>query len=140
MARGKAINVKIATPKVIKALEARLAQLEADYTKQDENEAKYRIAQEKWQKEVGKWAVGQITKAQNLRTNYRSWNKTLNVDFDLICNENEFPAEPQREYEVLLQHSYTEMKEEIENALRILKMCDDELISTATYGGITKYL
>ena len=45
MARGKAINVKIATPKVITALETRLAKLEADYTKQDENEAKYKEAQ-----------------------------------------------------------------------------------------------
>ncbi len=36
MARSKPISVKIATTKVIKALETRLAKLEADYTKQDE--------------------------------------------------------------------------------------------------------
>ncbi len=34
MARGKAINVKIATAKVIKALETKLAQVNADYSKQ----------------------------------------------------------------------------------------------------------
>ena len=38
--RGKAINVKIATSKVITALENRLAELEANYKKQDENEEK----------------------------------------------------------------------------------------------------
>ena len=140
MARGKAINVKIATAKVIKALETKLEKIKSDYAKQDENEAKYKKAQEKWQKEVGKWAVGQITKAQNLRTNYRSWNKTLNVDFDLTCEESDFPKEPIQDYEQIHRHTYNEMVEEIENAIRILKMTDEELVSTSTYNAIARYL
>ncbi len=113
MARGKAIQVKIATAKVIKALETKLAKIEADYTKQDENEAKYKKAYEKWQKDIGKWAVGQIAKAQNLRTNYRSWNTTLNVDFDLIIDEKDFPKEPERNFEQIHRHNYNEQKEEM---------------------------
>jgi hypothetical protein len=140
MARGKAIQVKIATAKVIKALEAKLAKIEADYTKQDENEAKYKKAYEKWQKDIGKWAVGQIAKAQNLRTNYRSWNTTLNVDFDLIIDEKDFPKEPERDYEQIHTHTYREMKEEMENAIRILKMTDEEMVNTSTYNAIARYL
>jgi hypothetical protein len=141
MARnGKSISVKIATTKVIKALETKLAKLNADYAKQDENEAKFRKAQEKWQKEVGKWAMGQISKAQNFRTNYRSWNKTLNVDFDLTCDEADFPKEPEKDYEEIHRHTYNEMKEEIENAIRILKMTDEEVVSTSTYNAIARYL
>ena len=140
MARSKPISVKIATTKVIKALETKLAQINADFTKQDEYEAKYQKAVEKWQKEVGKWAVGQISKAQNLRTNYRSWNKTLNVDFDLTCEENDFPKEPEKDFEVIHRHTYNEMKEELENAIRILKMTDEELVSTSTYNAIARYL
>jgi hypothetical protein len=140
MSRGKAINVKIATTKVIKALETKLAELEANYKKQDENEAKFQKSVEKWKKEVGKFAIANIAKAENFRTNYRSWNKTLNVDFDLICNEADFPAEPQREFEQIHRHSYTEMKEEMENAIRILKMTDEEVVSTSTYNAIARYL
>jgi hypothetical protein len=140
MARGKAISVKIATAKVIKALEARLAQLEADYTKQDENEAKYQKALEKWKKEIGKWAIGQFSKAENLRTNYRQWNKTLNVDFDLIVDEKDFPVEPTKDYEQIHSHTYREMKDEMENAIRILKMTDEETVSTSTYNAIARYL
>ena len=140
MARQKAISVKIATSKVIKALETRLAKLEADFQKQDENEAKYRKAQEKWQKEIGAWAVSKIAKAENLRTNYRSWNKTLNVDFDLICDSKDFPAEPEKIYEEIHRHSYNEMKEEMENAIRILKMTDEDTVSTSTYNAIARYL
>ena len=141
MARnGKSISVKIATTKVIKALETKLAQIKSDYAKQDENEAKFQKAQEKWQKEVGKWAIGQISKAQNFRTNYRSWNRTLNVDFDLTCDESDFPKQPERDFEQIHRHSYNEMVEELENAIRILKMTDEEVVSTSTYNAIARYL
>jgi hypothetical protein len=140
MARGKAIQVKIPTAKVIKALEAKLASLEADYTKQDENEAKYQKALEKWRKEIGKWAIANFTKAENLRTNYRNWNKTLNVDFDIIIDEKDFPAEPQKDYEQIHSHTYREMKDEMENAIRILKMTDEEVVNASTYNAIARYL
>ena len=48
MARGKAINVKIATTKVIKALEERLAKIQKDYANQEANEEKHKKATEKW--------------------------------------------------------------------------------------------
>ncbi len=141
MARnGKAISVKIATTKVIKALETRLAELEANYKKQDENEAKFQKSIEKWKKEVAKFATANITKAENIRTNYRAWNKTLNVDFDLTLNEGDFPQQPERDFEVVHQHTYNEMKEEISNALRILKMTDEEVVSTSTYNAVARYL
>jgi hypothetical protein len=140
MARGKAINVKIATPKVIKALETKLAEVKKAYAEQGANEAKYQKAREKWQKEIGKWAIDHFSKAENLRTNYRSWNKTLNVDFDIVVSESDFPAEPEKDFEVIHQHTYNEMKEEIENAIRILKMTDEEVVSTSTYNAIARYL
>jgi hypothetical protein len=140
MARGKAIQVKIATTKVIKALEAKLAQLEADYTKQDENEAKYQKAREKWSKELAKFAVAQISKAENIRTNYRNWNSTLNVDFDLILKEGDFPKEPEKDFEQIHSHTYREMKDEMENAIRILKMTDEEVVNASTYNAIARYL
>ena len=140
MARSKPISVKIATTKVIKALETKLAELEANYKKQDENEAKYRKAVEKWQKEIGKWAIANFAKAENLRTNYRQWNKTLNVDFDIITDEKDFPIEPEKGYEEIHRHTYNEMKEEMSNAIRILKMTDEEVVSTSTYNAIARYL
>ena len=140
MARGKAIQVKIATPKIIKALESKLAELNANFANQEANEAKYQKQYEKWQKEIAKWAVAQFSKAQNVRTNYRSWNKTLNVDFDLITDESDFPKEPEKDFEVIHTHTYREMKEEMENAIRILKMTDEETVNTSTYNAIARYL
>jgi hypothetical protein len=140
MARGKAIQVKIATAKVITALENKLVELEANYKKQDENEAKYQTAIEAWKKDLFTYAISNISKAENLRTNYRQWTKSLNVDFDLTVNDGEFPAEPERKFEQIHQHTYREQKDEMENAIRILKMTDEETVSTSTYNAIARYL
>jgi DNA repair exonuclease SbcCD ATPase subunit len=137
---SRQITVKVATTKVIKALETRLATLEKDYTTQGANEAKYAKAVEAWRKEIGKWAMANFTKAENLRTNYRSWNNTLNVDFDIITKEGNFPAEPEKDFEVVHTHQYREMKEDITNALTILKMTDEETVNASTMKQIAKYL
>jgi polygalacturonase len=138
--RGKAISVKIATPKVIKALESALAKLELDYTSQEANEAKYQKAREKYNKELQDFAVANIKKASNFRTSYRSWNNNLNIDFDLTVSEKELPTEPMREFEVMGQHDYRSQKEEIANAIRILKMTDEEVVNTSTYNAVARYL
>ena len=140
MSRGKSISVKIATPKVIKALETRLAELEKNYASQETNEAKYSKAMEKWRKEIFAFAISNIKKAENVRTNYRSWNNTLNIDFDLTTSETDLPKEPERDFEVMGRHAYLEQKQEIENAIRILKMTDEETVNTSTYNAIARYL
>jgi hypothetical protein len=140
MARQKSISVKIATPKVIKALEASLVKLESDYASQEANEAKYQKQYEKWKKELIDYAVANIKKAENFRTNYRSWNNQLNIDFDLTVPKDGMPTEPQKDFEQIGHHTYREMKEEISNAIRILKMTDEETVSTSTYNAIARYL
>jgi hypothetical protein len=140
MARGKAISVKIPTQRVITSLEQALNKLELDYTSQEENEAKHNKAYEAWKKEIGEWAIANFSKAENLRTNYRSWNKTLNVDFDVTVSAENLPTEPEKNYEVIHQHTYREMKEEISNAIRILKMTDEEVVNTSTYNAVARYL
>ena len=140
MARnGKSINVKIATSKVIKALETKLAQIKKDKANQKINEEKHTKALEKWQKEVGKLALTQIAKAENLQVNLR-YNGRLNVDFDLPKGSFDLPAEPEKDFESFHEWQYKEMVEEIENAIRILKMTDEETVSTSTYNSIAKYL
>ena len=140
MARGKAISVKIPTQRVITALENALAKLEADYTSQEAKEAQHQIAYKAWQKELADFAVANFSKAENIRTNYRSYSKTLNLDFDIVGSESSFPTEPEKDFEVIHQHTYREQKEEMQNAIRILKMTDEEVVSTSTYQAVARYL
>ncbi len=138
--RGKAISVKIATPKVIKALESALTKLNSDYTTQEANEAKYQKQYEKYKKEVSDYAIANIKKAENLRTSYRSWSSTLNIDFDLTVLEKDLPQCPEKDFVTMSQYEYKEKREEIENAIRILKMTDEEVVNTSTYNAVARYL
>ena len=140
MARGKAINVKIATPKIIKALENALDKLNKDFASQEANETKFNKKHEAWRKEIGKWAMERWTKAEDIRTNYRSWNNQLNIDFNLTTKEADFPTEPEKDYEVIHPSTYRESKKELENAIRILKMTDEETVNTSTYNAVAEYL
>ena len=140
MSSRKAISVKIATPKIITALETALAKLEKDYKAQEANEAKYLKAVEKWKKDLFDFALANIKKSFNLRTNYRSYNNTLNIDFDLTVSEKELPTEPERDFEFIHASTYRETKKELENAIRILKMTDEETVNTSTYNAVSQYL
>jgi hypothetical protein len=140
MARGKAISVKIPTQRVINALETKLAELESNYANQEANEAKYQESYKAWQKELADFAIAHFSNAENIRTNYRTWNKTLNVDFDIVGADKDFPVEPERDFEQIHQHTYREQKEEMSNAIRILKMTDEEVVNTSTYNAVARYL
>ena len=140
MARnGKSISVKIATTKVIKALENKLAQLQKDKANQKSNEEKFEKAQKAYNKEVAKLALAQISKATDLSANVR-YNGTINVDFNLPEGLIKLPEAPQKDFESFHDWQYREMVEEIENAIRILKMTDEEVVSTSTYNAIARYL
>ena len=96
---------------------------------------------EKWKKEVSAYAIANIKKAENFRTNFRSWNGTLNIDFDLTgLSESDLPKEPTKDFESMSVYNYREQKEEIANAIRILKMTDEEVVNTSTYNAVARYL
>jgi hypothetical protein len=140
MSRNKAINVKISTPKIIQALEQALDKLEVEYTSQETSEKIYDQAYELWRKDILALAIANVGIAQNIRSVYRSWNSTMNVDFDIPMDGLTLPVEPERNYTVIHPSTYREMKEEIGNAIRILKMTDEEVVSTSTYNSVAKYL
>ena len=140
MARSqKAISVKIATTKVIKALETKLAQIQKDKANQATNEEKYQKAHEKWRKDVAKVALTAINKAEDLSASTR-YNGEIYVNFNLPKGAIDLPKEPEKDFDTYHEWQYKEMVDEIENAIRILKMTDEETVSTSTYNAIARYL
>ena len=138
--KSKPISVKIATAKVIKALEEKLTQFKKDYLAQEALEKKYNKEQEAYKKELIEYALANAKLAQNFRTSYRNYSKCLNIDFDITVDESKLPKEPERNYTIIHASEYAETVNEIENAVRILKMTDEEVVSTSTYNAIARYL
>jgi hypothetical protein len=138
MTRG--ITVKLPTHKVVTALEAKLIAIKKDYANQETYEAKHQKAYAAWQKELTDFAVANVKKATNFRTNYRAWNSTLNIDYDVIVDEKDLPVCPERAWENMSSHTYKETVEEISNALSILRMTDEPTVNASTMKQIAKYL
>jgi len=134
------MNIKVPTKRVIASLEERLAKIEITKASEQENARKYDLVREKWLKEITKLATANVAKAENLRVNVR-YNGAVNVDFDLSTpTTDKFPKEPTRDYEIIHDFEYKQQVEEIGNAIRILKMTDEETVSAATFKSVSKYL
>ena len=137
--RNQGINVPVSRLKVIKALEQALVKLDTNQKNQASNEAKFEATKQRWQKQIAKLAVSKISKAEELDAETR-YNNTIRVVFTLPAGTIKLPEEPKRDFESMHDWQYRDAKEEIENALRVLKMSEAETINTATYGSISKYL
>ena len=57
-----------------------------------------------------------------------------------VVDESKLPKEPERDYTIIHSSEYNDTVAEIENAVRILKMTDEEVVSTSTYNAIARYL
>ena len=137
--KGKAINVKIATPKIIKALNEALDKLNKDY-------AEATKANKAWEKDVDTWkekcvqlAVKHIAKAENFRVS-TNWRHQTNVDFDIPASVVKFPEAPESLKNQMPEWQYEQDKAELENAIRILKLTDEEVVSTSTYNAVARFL
>ena len=139
MSRQKAISVKIATVKVIKALETSLEKLKKDFANQEANEAKYEKARKAWAGKVAELGLAQIKKADSISANVR-YDGRINIDFYLPAGTIKLPDEPQQDFVTMVDWQYNSKVDEIQNAIRILKMTDDEVVSTSTYNAIARYL
>lgn len=139
MARGKgSINVKLPVKKVIKSLELALVKLEKDWQDQEKKEAKFKKLEKEFNAKIAAIAIRNVLKSDDLHATVR-WEKVC-VNFTIAANKLELPPEPQRDFKMIGSYDYEQQKEEISNAIRILKMTDEETVSTSTYNAISKYL
>ena len=137
---ARAISVKVATPKVIAALETKLASLESTLATSQANEETFQIANKQYQEDLKAYAVANIAVATNFRVSHRNYNNVVNIDYDVPTNLAGFPVEPKRDFEVVYEHTVTSAKEDITNALNILRMTEEEYVSASTMKSIASYL
>jgi chaperonin cofactor prefoldin len=136
---ARSITVKVATPKVIKALEAKLETIKTNYANQEALEVEYQEELKAWNKSLTDYAFSKISEATNIRTNHRNWTNTLNIDFDVPADKD-FPAQPNRNFTTMAKYEYDNTVEEITNALNILRMTDEETVNASTMKSIAQYL
>jgi len=131
---ARSVTVKVATAKVIKALEDKIANnVKVEASNEKKREA-YKVAQDKYFKTVLKefkdsLVIDSISK--------HSWRNSLSVNYEIVGGAT-LPDEP--EIEKLESELGQYEINEINNAIRILKMTDEEFVSTSTFKNIAQYL
>jgi hypothetical protein len=132
---SRALSVKVATPKVIKALEAKLEAGTKAITNNEKKRKEYEKVEKVWAKEVADLIVKQISKAEVSAD--ENWRGEITARFSVPAGVIKLPAKPQIE----LEHELGRYEvQEIENAIRILKMTDEETVNASTFKTIAQYL
>lgn len=133
MARG--ITVKVAKDKVVKALKAKLDAGAKAVVSNEKKRKDYVKIEATWAKEVAELIVKNISKAEISAD--ENWRGEVNARFTIPANVIKLPAKPEMGLENELGRYEVQ---EIENAIRILEMSDEEFVSASTMKQIAQYL
>lgn len=131
---ARAVTVKVATAKVIKALEDKIANNTKVIASNEKKRDAYKVAQDKYFKTVLKEFKDSLT-IDSIQKH--SWRNSLSVTYEIVGGAK-LPDEP--EIEKLESELSNYEIQEIENGIRILKMTDEEYVSTSTFKSIAQYL
>ena len=143
---SRSIAVRIKTEKVIASLEASLKKMRQDKETEKSRKEQYDKDLEAWQNKVKKVALDMPKPKDTDRATlgHRAIfggtdNRLYEVQFIVEVPADKVPPRPEAP-ESVADWEYRESVENIENALRLLRMTDQEEISTGTYSKIAKYL
>ena len=135
----KPISVKVSTKKVIDALEKALAERKKTVADNEKAKKEYEKAVTEFRDSLaemfrsGKGKVTHVSKSHNFRYNEEQNRYEITVEFPASVKA---PKEP----ESLNDWAMKSDIEELENAVVILKMTDEETINTSTYKGVARFI
>ena len=132
---ARAISVKVSTAKVIKALETKLSDGTKAIVTNEKKRKEYAKVEKVWAKEVADLIIKNISKAEVQAD--ENWRGEINARFTIPTGLVKLPVKPQLELEQELGRWEVQ---EIENAIRILKMTDEEVVNASTFKTIAQYL
>lgn len=146
---NKNISVKVKVSVLISALRKALAEREERYATNDKTQADFEKAHAKWEADFTKAVVALVkngkakpkkaTETHYYRHHSDRSDTTTNVELVLEVPKSVLVAEPQRP-DLYKEWEYRQDKEALENAIRVLEMSDQEVVSTSTYHSVVKYL
>jgi hypothetical protein len=144
---ARSIAVRIKTEKVIASLEASLEKMRKEKESEKALKEKYDKDYEAWLEKVKKYALS-MPKPKDTKnvtvgsTHYHLRAEATNSYWVEVRHEvpaDKVPPRPEQPT-VISDWEYREAVDNIENALRLLRMTDQEEVSTGTYNKIAQYL
>jgi intergrase/recombinase len=148
---ARAVSVKIPTAKVIEMIEQKIAEITNDVETYPARKAQYQADYKAYTEQVvarlgeliakngsALLAEENTDKGVRVSTNYRNAVE-ITIGKELLDLEKpEQPAEP--ETKGYYNRNYTTKREELEKTLRLLKMTEQETITSSTYNSVLELL
>ena len=150
---AKAINVKVARTKVIKALEIKVEEMKNQQMNFDLAYAKFESDYAEWKNKVAKIAYAHLDSVKDKQKTIsirNAWHNddNIRVDVEVEVPRDKMPVEPEAPKPPFQSQGYgrnyiggfEDRLAEIQNAIRVLSMSDEEVVSTSTYHSVSRYL
>jgi len=151
---ARAISVKVARTKVIDALTSKMQEMKLAKEAYEQADKQYEVDRKAWEAEVSRIAFQNfdVAKLEDKNVCVRNWgansDRQTRVDVEINLDKSLIPAEPERPKDPFSNHGYgrnyiggyDDRVAEIINAVNILKMSDEEVVSTSTYQHVARYL
>ena len=130
---SKALTVKVPVTKVIEALENKVKEHDKTMAHNEQIEKEYPALLKKYSDALFK-TLKDVIELHDVE--YYSWRGMVRVEYK-ISKEVEVPEMPKKE---TIRSLNSHELEEIQNAIRILKMTEEEFVSASTMRAIANYL
>jgi len=141
---SKSLSVKVKTTTLIKALEEALDKREKRWANQAKETARHKKEVEAFNASIlklvkaGKGTIHDITENKWATRNDKN-STTVSFSAEIKLPKSVMPVEP-KEIDEMREHTYKMETDDISQALRILKMTDQEYVNASTYKSVAEYL
>lgn len=135
--------VKVKTDKVIKALEEAVKIRDKRFADSEKAQVEFDKAMAKYRDDLKKLAKSPKAKVTDVST-YHRWHSSKNaseqeLSVTITIPTSLLPKEPENKSNYN-EHAYEREVEEINNALRLLRMTDQEYVNASTMKSVSQYL
>ena len=148
---SKGISIKIYRVKLLTALKDKLKEVENNQALYETAVKTHKDIWEDYQNKVKKIALKSVDSVTNVsESRWQSDDNFKVYSFDVKIPVSQLPEQPEepippyrggrghgRNY---VSNDYEDIFADMSNAIRMLKLSDEEVISTATYASVAKYL
>jgi len=138
MSNNKPISVKVKTDKLLTALKESLASRKEEMKAQEKADADFTKAIKEWEAKVidyiksGKGKVTDVSQTHDWRKDTDNARVTVTLPANL--------SYPEKNNALRATWEVKSEVEELENAIAILNMSDEEFVSTSTYKGVARLI
>ena len=141
---SKSLSVKVKTTTLIKALEEALDKREKRWANQAKETARHKKEVEAFNASIlklvkaGKGTIHDISENKWATRNDKN-STTITFSAEIKLPKSVMPVEP-KEIDEMRESTYKMETDDISQALRILKMTDQEYVNASTYKSVAEYL